>query len=210
MKRLATVHRIVQKHGGRIWAEAEVDHGAILFHTRRQRSRWITKRCDHGRSLIMNSTQTDVLLVDDSQEEAELTSEILQREKRAANIHLVRDGEDALDFLFCRNAFAERSFARPPKVVLLDLKLPKVNGIQVLEQLKSDYRTRFIPVVILSSSNEERDLVRSYELGANSYIQKPMDFEKFRYTVKTVVLYWLAINQPSPVTARIQSSGAGS
>lgn len=146
----------------------------------------------------MNATQTDILLVDDSLEDVELTTQILQREKLAANIHVVRDGEDALDFLFCRGAFAERSFDRPPKIVLLDLKLPKVNGIQVLEQLKDDQRTRFIPVVILSSSNEERDLLRSYELGVNSYIQKPMDFGKFRYTVKTAVLYWLAINQPPP------------
>jgi two-component system response regulator len=85
--------------------------------------------------------------------------------------------------------------------VLLDLKLPKVNGIQVLEHLKNDPRTRFIPVVALSSSNEERDLVRCYELGANSYIQKPMDFDKFRHTVKTAVLYWLTINQPPPANA---------
>jgi two-component system, response regulator len=144
----------------------------------------------------MNSIQPDVLLVDDSQEDVELTCHILRREKLASSIHIVRDGEEALDFLFCRGAFGERSFDRPPRVVLLDLKLPKVNGIQVLEQLKNDLRTKFIPVVVLSSSNEERDLARCYELGANSYIQKPMDFEKFRYTVKTAVLYWLAINQP--------------
>jgi two-component system response regulator len=147
----------------------------------------------------MNATQTDILLVDDSLEDVELTTQILQREKLAANIHVVRDGEDALDFLFCRGAFTERSFDRPPKIVLLDLKLPQVNGIQVLEQLKDDQRTKFIPVVILSSSNEERDLLRSYELGVNSYIQKPVDFEKFRHTVKTAVLYWLAINHPPPV-----------
>ena len=149
----------------------------------------------------MNSTDTDILLVDDSREDVELTTQILRREKLAANIHVVRDGEEALDFLFCRRGFAHRTFDRPAKVVLLDLKLPKVNGIQVLEQLKLDHRTRFIPVVILSSSNEERDLVRCYELGVNSYIQKPMDFDKFRYTVKTAVLYWLAINQPPPANA---------
>jgi CheY-like chemotaxis protein len=99
----------------------------------------------------MNATQTDILLVDDSLEDVELTTQILQREKLAANIHVVRDGEDALDFLFCRGAFTERSFDRPPKIVLLDLKLPKVNGIQVLEQLQDDHRTMFIPVVVLSS-----------------------------------------------------------
>src|SRR5271163_4282644 len=155
----------------------------------------------------MNATQTDVLLVDDSREDVELTSHVLRREELAVSIHIARDGEEALDFLFCRGTFAERSFDQPPKVVLLDLKLPKVNGIQVLEQLRRDHRTRFIPVVILSSSNEECDLVRSYELGANSYIQKPMDLDKFRHTVKTAVLYWLAINQPPPAKAAPNPQG---
>ena len=155
----------------------------------------------------MNATQTDVLLVDDSREDVELTSHVLRREELAVSIHIARDDEEALDFLFCRGTFAERSFDQPPKVVLLDLKLPKVNGIQVLEQLRRDHRTRFIPVVILSSSNEECDLVRSYELGANSYIQKPMDFERFRYTVKTVVLYWLAINHLRPSTREYSPPG---
>jgi CheY-like chemotaxis protein len=156
----------------------------------------------------MNSIETDILLVDDSGEDAELTTQILRREKLTANIHIVRDGEEALDFLFCRGAFAERSFDRPPKMVLLDLKLPKVNGIEVLEQLKDDRRTRFIPVVILSSSNEERDVVRSYELGVNSYIQKPMNFETFSETVKIVVLYWLAINHLPPVNGAATSARA--
>jgi len=155
----------------------------------------------------MNSTQTDILLVDDSREDVELASYILRHEKLTSSIHIMRDGEEALDFLFCRGAFADRTFDRPPKVVLLDLKLPKVNGIQVLEQLKNDHRTKFIPVVVLSSSNEERDLVRSYELGANSYIQKPMDLDKFRHTVKTAVLYWLAINQPPPAKAAPNPQG---
>jgi two-component system response regulator len=144
----------------------------------------------------MHSTQTDLLLVDDSREDTELTTQILRREKLAANIHIVRDGEEALDFLFCRGTFAERTFHCPPRVVLLDLKLPKVNGLQVLEQIRHDHRTKVIPVVILSSSNEERDLVRSYELGANSYIQKPMNFEEFRHTVKTAVRS-LVVGRPS-------------
>ncbi len=112
---------------------------------------------------------------------------------------VVRDGEEALDFLFCRGAFADRSFEHPPKLVLLDLKLPKVDGMEVLKQIKSDPRTKIIPVVIMTSSKEERDLVASYHLGANSYIQKPVDFEQFRETVKTVGLYWLVINQPPVV-----------
>ena len=116
----------------------------------------------------------------------------------AINIFVTRDGEDALDFLFCRGAFAHRSFEHPPKLVLLDLKLPKVDGMEVLKQVKGDPRTRTIPVVIMTSSKEERDLVAGYNLGANSYIQKPVDFDQFRETVKTVGLYWLITNQPPP------------
>jgi two-component system, response regulator len=143
----------------------------------------------------MHSIETDILLVEDSPEDAELALHALRREKLANHIHVVRDGEEALDFLFCRGAFSQRSFDHPPKLVLLDLKLPKVNGIEVLKQIKSDPRTKMIPVVVLTSSKEELDLVRSYNLGVNSYIQKPVDFDQFRETVKTVGLYWLVVNQ---------------
>jgi two-component system response regulator len=138
---------------------------------------------------------TDILLVEDSQDDADLAIHALRRENLANNIFIVRDGEEALDFLFCRGAFAERSFDVPPKLVLLDLKLPKVDGIEVLRQVKGDPRTCTIPVVILTSSKEDRDLIRGYELGVNSYIQKPVDFDKFRETVKTAGLYWLVVNQ---------------
>jgi two-component system response regulator len=138
---------------------------------------------------------TDILLVEDSQDDADLAIHALRRENLANNIFIVRDGEEALDFLFCRGAFAERSFDAPPKLVLLDLKLPKVDGIEVLRQVKGDPRTCTIPVVILTSSKEDRDLIRGYELGVNSYIQKPVDFDKFRETVKTAGLYWLVVNQ---------------
>ncbi|MGD0506158.1 MAG: response regulator [Terriglobales bacterium] len=117
----------------------------------------------------------------------------------ANRIFAARDGEEALDFLFCRGAFAQRSFDHPPKFVLLDLKLPKVDGMEVLKQVKNDPRTKTVPVVIMTSSKEERDLVAGYNLGANSYIQKPVDFDQFRETVKSVGLYWLVINQPAPV-----------
>ena len=143
----------------------------------------------------MNSDETDILLVEDSGDDAELAIHALRREHVASNIFVARDGEEALDFLFCRGPFSARSFEHPPKLILLDLKLPKVDGIEVLKQLKHDQRTKAIPVVVLTSSREEQDLVRSYELGANSYIQKPVDFEKFRGTVKTVGLYWMVINQ---------------
>jgi len=153
----------------------------------------------------MNARDLDILLVEDSQDDVDLALHTLKREKLANNIQVVRDGEEALDFIFCRGAFTHRTFEHPPKLVLLDLKLPKVDGMEVLKQIKSDPRTRTIPVVIMTSSKEERDLVASYHLGANSYIQKPVDFEQFRETVKTVGLYWLLINQPPII--KIPASG---
>jgi two-component system response regulator len=144
----------------------------------------------------MNSGELDILLVEDNEDDMDLALHALRREKLANNIFVARDGEEALDFLFCRGVFAQRSFDHPPKLVLLDLKLPKVDGMEVLKQVKSDPRTRIIPVVIMTSSKEERDLVAGYNLGVNSYIQKPVDFDQFRETVKSVGLYWVVINQP--------------
>jgi two-component system response regulator len=158
----------------------------------------------------MNTNETDILLVEDSKDDAELAIHALRRENLANNIYTARDGEEALDFLFCRGSFTERSFDRPPKLVLLDLKLPKVDGIEVLKQLKKDPRTRIIPVVILTSSKEERDLVNGYELGVNSYIQTPVDFEQFRQTVKTVGLYWMVINQRPATRDTTKAAGQGS
>jgi two-component system, response regulator len=156
----------------------------------------------------MNPKELDILLVEDSQEDIDLALHSLRREKLANSIFIVRDGAEALDFLFCRGAFSERSFDHPPKLVLLDLKLPKVNGMEVLKQLKNDARTRTIPVVIMTSSKEERDLVAGYDLGVNSYIQKPVDFEQFRETVKTVGLYWLVTNQAPVVNGAQKPAGA--
>jgi CheY-like chemotaxis protein len=146
----------------------------------------------------MNSGELDILLVEDNQDDMDLALHALKRGKLANNIFVARDGEEALDFLFCRGRFGHRSFDHPPKLVLLDLKLPKVDGMEVLKQIKDDARTKTIPVVIMTSSKEERDLVAGYNLGANSYIQKPVDFDQFRETVKTVGLYWLVTNQPVP------------
>lgn len=157
----------------------------------------------------MDSGETDILLVEDSQDDAELAIHALRREHLANNIFIARDGEEALDFLFCRGSFAERCFDRPPKLVLLDLKLPKVDGIEILRRLKDDPRTKAIPVVVLTSSKEERDLIRSYDLGANSYIQKPVDFEQFGHTVKTVGLYWMVINRRPVVNEARKSAGQG-
>ena len=147
----------------------------------------------------MNSDDLDILLVEDNQDDMDLALHALKREKLVNHIFVARDGEEALDFLFCRGSFARRSFEHPPKLVLLDLKLPKVDGMEVLKQVKSDPRTKNIPIVIMTSSKEERDLVSGYNLGANSYIQKPVDFDQFRETVKSVGPYWLVINQPAPI-----------
>ena len=148
----------------------------------------------------MSSGDHDILLVEDNQDDMDLALHALRRENLANRIFVARNGEEALDFLFCRGVFTHRSFDHPPKLVLLDLKLPKVDGMEVLKEVKSDPRTKNIPIVIMTSSKEERDLVAGYNLGANSYIQKPVDFDKFRETVKTVGLYWLVINQPAPAS----------
>lgn len=142
----------------------------------------------------MPDRQIEILLVEDNSDDIELTLHALRKENLANHIHVARDGEEALDFLFCNGPHADRSFERPPRLILLDLKLPKVDGMEVLRQLKADSRTQCIPVVILTSSKEERDLVKGYGLGANSYIQKPVDFDQFREIVKNVGLYWLLIN----------------
>jgi CheY-like chemotaxis protein len=143
----------------------------------------------------MKITQVDILLVEDSQEDCELALRALRRERLANNIFIVRDGEQALNFLFCTGAYADRAPEDPPKLVLLDLKLPKINGMEVLKQVKSDSRTRHIPVVVMTSSKEERDLAASYNLGASSYIQKPVDFNQFSQVIRSTGLYWLVINE---------------
>jgi CheY-like chemotaxis protein len=149
----------------------------------------------------VNNDQVEILLVEDNRDDLELAMHALRKENLANHIQIARDGEEALDFLFCTGPYTDRSFDRPPKLVLLDLKLPKVDGLEVLRRMKSDPRTRAIPVVILTSSKEERDLTRGYGLGANSYIQKSVDFQQFQETVKIAGLYWLLINQPAPVAA---------
>lgn len=155
----------------------------------------------------MNPGEVEILLVDDSPDDIDLTLRSLRSENLASRVFVAHDGEEALDFLFCNGPHATRSFERPPKLVLLDLKMPKVDGMQVLKRVKSDPRTQTIPVVLMTSSREECDMVRGYHFGVNSYLQKPVDFDQFRKLVKLLGLYWLATNQ-APVNAGV-SLGAG-
>jgi two-component system, response regulator len=145
---------------------------------------------------MTGQNEVEILLVEDDPKDARLTLHALQKENLRNRIEVVSDGEQALDFVFCRGSFSVRSPVHPPRLILLDLKLPKVDGMEVLRQVKSNPGTHAIPVVILTSSKEERDLVESYKLGVNSYIQKPVDFDQFRQTIKAVGFYWLVVNQP--------------
>lgn len=143
----------------------------------------------------MNDTAIEILLVEDNANDVRLTLHAFKRHKLVNRIHVVRDGAEALEFLFCVGAYAERSIDDVPKVVLLDLKLPKVDGLEVLRHIKADPRTRTIPVVMLTSSREERDMVESYQLGVNSYIVKPVDFEQFSEVARMLGLYWMLLNE---------------
>ncbi len=143
-----------------------------------------------------NIVGVEVLLVEDNPADAELSLRALKKNNLANNVIVVSDGEEALDFIFGRGACSERKVENAPKLVILDLKLPKLDGLEVLRAMKSDPRTKVIPVVMLTSSSEEKDIVESYRLGVNSYIVKPVDFDKFVAAVRDLGLYWLLLNQP--------------
>ena len=136
-----------------------------------------------------------ILLVEDNPDDEELTRRALEKNNIANTVNVVRDGAEALDYLFRRGRFADRDKTDLPTVVLLDLKLPKVDGLEVLTQMRANDRTKLLPVVILTSSKEEQDLIRGYRLGANSYIRKPVDFDQFVEAVRQLGLYWLVLNE---------------
>ncbi len=137
----------------------------------------------------------EILLVEDNPRDAELTIRALRKRNLANHLVHVKDGQEALDWLFCTGVYADRDINQRPKMILLDLKLPKVDGMEVLRAIRADERTRFTPVVVLTSSKEEQDVVNSYALGVNSYIVKPVDFEKFSVAVAEAGHYWLLVNQ---------------
>lgn len=139
-----------------------------------------------------------ILLVEDNPDDEALTLRALKKHNIGNKVFVVRDGAEALDFLFCTGAYADRDPNDMPQVTLLDLKLPKVDGLEVLRRLRADPRTRLLPIVILTSSNEEQDMIQGYKNGANSYVRKPVDFTQFLDAVRELGLYWLVLNQAPP------------
>jgi two-component system response regulator len=139
-----------------------------------------------------------ILLVEDNPDDEALTLRALKINNILNGVIVARDGAEALDYLFGTGKYAGRDLSDMPQVILLDLKLPKIDGMEVLRRIRADERTKLLPVVILTSSKEERDLINGYKLGANSYIRKPVDFEQFRESVKQMKLYWLVLNEPPP------------
>ena len=137
----------------------------------------------------------DVLIVEDNPNDAELTLRALRKQNLANNVFVAEDGEEALDFIFCRGRYSQRDKSCPPKVVFLDLKLPKIGGLEVLKEIKSNAETRKVPVVVVSSSREDPDIKTAYELGANSYVVKPVDFDDFVSAMSQLGLYWMIVNE---------------
>jgi two-component system, response regulator len=145
--------------------------------------------------LTVGDQAVEILLVEDNPNDVQLTLHALKRHRLTNRIHVVRDGAEALEFLFATGAYAHRTRADRPRVVMLDLKLPRVDGMEVLREIRRNPGTRTLPVVILTSSSEERDIAETYDLGANSYIVKPVDFEQFTEAVRQLGLYWVLLNQ---------------
>ena len=139
-------------------------------------------------------TSVDILIVEDNPADAELAIRALKNKNLANQIYVVSDGEQALNFIFCHGKYAKRDFTKPPKVILLDLKLPKVSGLEVLQKIKSNPKTKKLPVVVVSSSKEDPDIQAAYDLGANSYVVKPVEFDAFFEAIQNLGLYWLLVN----------------
>ncbi len=149
-----------------------------------------------GEKMETESVPIEILLVEDNIDDVELTVMALRRGKISNNMHVVRDGEEALNYLFHRGNYKEKEKSPRPGLILLDIKLPKINGMEVLKQIKNDRKLKLIPVVILTTSRRDEDIIRSYDLGVNSYIMKPVEFNKFIDVVKNIELYWVLTNTP--------------
>jgi two-component system response regulator len=147
---------------------------------------------------MKDTKAAEILLVEDNPHDLELTLRALQRANFTDRIQVARDGVEALEFIFGEGAHAGRKIEEQPKLVLLDLKLPRIDGLEVLQRIKRNLRTRMIPVVVLTSSKEQRDVIESYQLGVNSYIVKPVNFEHFADAVRDIEVYWLSLNHPAP------------
>jgi CheY-like chemotaxis protein len=143
----------------------------------------------------MANDNVEILLIEDNPNDAELTKRALQKHKLTNRLIHIKDGEEAEEFLFCKGKYNDRKMEVQPKLILLDLKLPKVDGLEILRMIRNNDKTKFIPVVVLTSSNEEKDMVESYKLGVNSYIEKPVEFDKFIKAVSDVGYYWLLLNR---------------
>ena len=156
---------------------------------------FITPEATRRKIKNMDTKTADIVLVEDNKHDAELTIRALQKNRIVNSLIHLKDGEEALNFFFCKGAFSGRNITDIPKVVLLDIKMPKLDGIEVLKRIKESAATRIIPVVLLTSSKEEKDIIESYQLGVNSYIVKPVDFEGFQKAVADLGLYWLLLNQ---------------